>query len=315
MAKPMNILSITETIASDMVWSARFGEGVCCPSCETDKKPWLFSRRDVFKCKACNRQFTLTSRTALASQKADNRTVVACAFAFCAAKKGISSLELSRMVGVQQTTAYHLMNKFREAIMRQYADVKLCGTVEIDGAFFGGHVRHQNTVENGRTRRTGKWHYGNRKVVTVLRQRLGKTLTFVGKRESEAKDFVQQRVSEGSVIVVDQAHAWDSLLELYDALRINHRWSFASNQTHTNNAESFFASLRRAQNGTYHQISGDNLHLYAQEMAWRLDNRKTPTEEMVTDLLRTLLTPVRDHKNVDKSLAHAQDSEHEALAI
>lgn len=285
----LNLLTLDEETAADLLWSARFPSGVSC-LCGS-KKVYTMSN-GVFRCGGCRRDFSPLSGTFAASMKVSRKVLVAAALAFSMAKKGISSCELARVVGIQQKSAWVILDKFRRCIWQAYRDEILSGVVEIDGAFFGGHIRHMNSVVAGRTKRTGRWHYGNRRVVVVCRQRLGKTLVHVCKRESEAREFIFARVAEGSVIQTDQAHAWDSLSELYSMLRINHKWSFSSNGVHTNGAESFFASMRRAQNGTYHKISGNNLHLYAQEVAWRLDCKGMKPEAIVRDLLAKLCVKV-----------------------
>lgn len=288
----LSILSITDEMASEAIFEARSGVRIDCPVCSSGKS-YILGTRGAFKCAHCTAQFTLTSRTLLASQKMDDRRLYAAVVAFCGARKGISSPQLGRLIGCQQCTAFKLLRKFRHAIMALYADVMLQGVVEVDGAFVGGHIKHMNKVESGRSRRVGRYYYKDRRTVVVLKQRLGKTLTFVGKRESDAREFIESRVLDGAVIVVDQAHAWDGLIELYGMLRINHKYAFQDNQVHTNNAESYFSHLRKAQHGTYHRIAGANLKFYAQEIAWRRDHRESSLEEMAVELLRALLTPIR----------------------
>jgi hypothetical protein len=107
----------------------------------------------------------------------------------------------------------------------------------------------------------------------------------VAASESAGVPFVASVVAPGSVVHADEAGAWDRLYAHYDMMRINHSVAFSLEGACTNQAESYFARLRRAEMGQHHHISGKYLLAYAQEMAWREDNRRQPNgslHEMAT---------------------------------
>ncbi len=84
----------------------------------------------------------------------------------------------------------------------------------------------------------------------------------------------------GSVVYADEASHWDLLTAQYLTKRINHSVYYSDlNGTSTNMAESFFSRLRRAEIGIHHHIAGPYLKAYADEMAWREDNRRTSNGE------------------------------------
>ena len=83
-----------------------------------------------------------------------------------------------------------------------------------------------------------------------------------------------ERVEAGSTVHADESPVWDRLHELFAMRRINHTVAFSDEGACTNQAESFFSRLRRAEIGTHHHISGRYLHAYAREMAWREDRRR-----------------------------------------
>src|SRR5271165_6563213 len=100
--------------------------------------------RRLFKCKACHRQFSVTSGTSLACRKLPLRTLLMAFSLFVNAAKGISSLQLSRYLGLHAKTAFVLLHKLRCALTSNAATTQLSGVVEIDGGWFGGHVRPEN---------------------------------------------------------------------------------------------------------------------------------------------------------------------------
>ena len=87
--------------------------------------------------------------------------------------------------------------------------------------------------------------------------------------------MIRKTVASGSIIHADEASGWDRLIAAYDMRRVNHSVEFMSKDgACTNQAESFFSRLRRAEIGTHHHISGRYLASYASEMAWREDRRR-----------------------------------------
>ena len=113
-----------------------------------------------------------------------------------------------------------------------------------------------------------------------MRERNGKTLSFVAPSEDAAVPTIRERVAKGSTVYADEAAHWDVLHARYLTKRINHSLAYADGETSTNQAESFFSRLRRAEIGTHHHIAGPYLNAYANEMAWREDNRRVSNGEL-----------------------------------
>jgi hypothetical protein len=118
---------------------------------------------------------------------------------------------------------------------------------------------------------------GKRQVVVVVREILGRTLPFVVPHEAAAAGMIRQHVASGTTIHADESRAWDILHASYPMMRVNHSREFKSEDgACTNEAESWFSRLRRAEFGIHHRISGHYLYQYANEMAWREDRRREP---------------------------------------
>lgn len=253
-------------------WPTTDGKPVChrCGSVEA----YEFKTRRIFKCKACAAQFSITTGTIFASRKLSLRDVLAAIAIFVNGAKGISALQLSRDLDVQYKTAFVMAHKMREALGAEMKDATVKGHVEIDGAYFGGHVKPENHKAMRRDRRASEVQTGKRQCVVVMRERDGRTLPVVFRAEHESIDTVQARVEHGSKVYADEAAVWDALHARFDAKRINHSVSFSDNGACTNQAESYFSRLRRSEIGTHHHIAGPYLRSYALEMAWREDHRR-----------------------------------------
>jgi hypothetical protein len=150
----------------------------------------------------------------------------------------------------------------------------LSGEVEIDGAFFGGHIRPANLKENRIDRRLAEHQTGKRRVVVALRQRQGRTLPFVSTSEAHGVLIAAKTVKEGSTMIADEAAHWDALHAAYPTKRINHSEAYSLDGIHTNFVESYFSRLRRMVQGQHHFVSARHLGQYAAEAAWKEDHRR-----------------------------------------
>jgi transposase-like protein len=255
-------------------WAANGGKPVC-PRCGCVAIYKYHSRR-IFKCKVCDAQFSVTTATIFASRKLPIRDLLAAIAIFVNGAKGISALQLSRDLDVQYKTAFVLAHKLREAMGAEMRNRKLNGHVEIDGAYFGGYVKPENRKEDRIDRRLAEHQTGKRRAVVVMRERKGRTLPFVFQSEGEAVPTIHARVEPRTTVYADEASCWDGLHARFAMKRINHSLAFVDEDACTNQAESYFSRLRRAEIGTHHHISGPYLRSYAREMAWREDYRRVP---------------------------------------
>jgi hypothetical protein len=163
---------------------------------------------------------------------------------FVNAVKGLSALQFGRDLNLSYKTAFVLAHKLREAFAAETAGHGLDSEVEIDGARFGDTVRPENRKEDRKDRHLKANLSDGRRVVTVMRQRKGRTLTFVVKRKAEGVKLVEQHVAHGSKVHADEATHWDKLEAKFpDADRINHSLAYSADNANTNRAESFFSSL------------------------------------------------------------------------
>lgn len=259
-------------------WTASAGKPVC-PYCESDAC-YTFKARRIFKCKVCQKQFSVTSGTIFANRKLPIRDYLLAIAIFVNGAKGCAALQLSRDLDCQYKTAFVLAHKLREAIAGEQALTdKLTGEVEVDGAYFGGHIRPANYKANRVDRRRAEHQTGKRRVVVVMRERGGRTSTNVFQTEAQSVPHIAENVHPSATLYADEAVHWDALHARFLTKRINHQHAYSHDGASTNMAESFFSRLRRAEVGTHHHISGRYLAAYASEMTWREDNRRLSNGE------------------------------------
>jgi transposase-like protein len=267
-----------ETAFASIRWAETGGKAVCphcqCGTCYEARRPSGALR---YRCKACRKDFSLTSGTLFAFHKMPLRQYLAAIVIFCNEVKGKSALALSRDLGCQYKTAFVLAHKLREAMAAEIKGLHLGGKdkiVEIDGGYFGGYIKPANHKENRVDRRLAMNQTGKRQCVVVIRQRDGKILPAAFRSEGAALTFIRNRVARETEIMVDESTAWNDLAARYVVKTINHQIAYSLDGACTNGAESFFSRMRRAEQGHHHHISGVYLGRYAQESAWREDHRR-----------------------------------------
>jgi transposase-like protein len=270
-------------------WAHTEGKPVC-PHCEC---PTVYEARRPngtlrLRCKACRKDFSVTSGTLFAFHKMPLRNYLAAIAIFCNEVKGKSALALSRDLGTQYKTAFVLAHKLREAMASELKGHTVGGpgrTAEVDGGYFGGYIKPANYKENRRDRRLAKNQNGKRQVVVVVREREGRTLPAVFKSEGAALGFIVNRVAKGTEIVADEAGSWNDLQSRFAMQRIDHQAAYSDRGVYTNGAEEFFSRLRRAEIGHHHHVAGQYLIRYAQESAWREDHRRVSNGHQVQNVM------------------------------
>jgi len=274
-----------ETAFRRIRWADTNGEPVC-PHCggvdAYDCRRLKGAPR--FRCRACVKDFTITSGTLFASHKLPLRCYLAAIALFCNEVKGKSALALSRELSVSYKCAFVLLHKLREAMAAELKGRVIGGegkVAEVDSGYFGGYVKPANLKNHRVDRRFYEHQSGKRKAVVVIRERNGNTLPAVFKSEKRALDFIRRRIAPGTIVNADESANWNELHSRFEMKRINHEEAYSLDGACTNWAEEFFSRMRRAEIGHHHHIAGAYLLRYAQEASWREDNRRSSNGEQV----------------------------------
>ena len=272
----------------ELRWPETDGEAVCprCGCCEA----YAISTRRKFKCAGCHHQFSVTSGTIFASRKMAFVDLLAAICITVNASKGLSMLQLSRDLDCQYKTAFVLAHKLREAMASEIQTGEvLDGHIEIDGAYFGGHIRPENLKEDRVDRRRKENQNGRRRVVVVMRERLGRTLPIVTLSEADGVALVHANVDRMATLSADEASHWDLLHAGWSVDRVNHSVVYSDHGKHTNWAESYFSRLRRMVQGQHHHVSPQYLHQYANQAAWLEDNRRKSNGALAYGLVQNAM--------------------------
>jgi transposase-like protein len=290
----INILFSTDAKCRELLVRLRFPEGPRCLRCKGSVVK-LETAKQLFYCKDCDYQFTVTSGTVFNDSHLPLSKWFLTTHLLCQAKKGMSACQIQRTVGMSYKTAWYLCHRIRSAMIE--ADKQMLdGTVEVDETFVGGKKKG-----------LGQQGKAAKEIVIGIRKRGGDLRFFHAEdvKSGTLGKYIKENVSANvDVIVTDDFSAYPGAMVegnfQHRHKTINHsKKVYAIGDVHTNTVESAFSLLKRGIMGTWHKISAKHLPVYLEEMSFRFNRRKRP--DLFLDTLRHMVTaPVLTFKKLTK---------------
>jgi transposase-like protein len=266
----------------------RWPAGARCARCGNEKvyeskaRPWHWQ---CLKCGPKPRspyRFSLKTGTIFEETKIPLLNWFKVLFLMLTSKKGISALQIHRMLGFgSYKTAWYMCMRLR-ASMHDPEFQQLMGIVEVDETFIGGKEKNKHRSQKEREN-VGAWKRGKRggagkaEVIGAIARKGSVVCQMVDRSDFRAHETFVRRVVDRKVelVATDEArHFWrlDRLGVRHDF--INHsQGEYVRGNVHTNTIESFWSLIKRGIMGSYHQVSKKYLPLYLAEFQFRFNNR------------------------------------------
>jgi|CXWL01.1.fsa_nt_gi transposase-like protein len=245
--------------------------------------------RSLYKCKACQRQFSVTKGTIFEDSKIPLRTWLIVAQRMCVSKKAVSALQIQREFGVTYESAWFMCHRIRWA-MTDKNPTLLRGTIEADETYIGGKPRgHREHRKGESTMSTAiKASWDKKTPVFGIKERGGRVRAQVIPKVSA--DAVGRMMfhnidREASRLMTDEHAAYKKISAMLPHDVIRHKSEYVRGEVHTQGIESFWAVLKRGLVGTYHSVDAGYLNQYVQEFAFRANTRHISDEQRFNYLL------------------------------
>ena len=259
------------------------GEPVC-PHCGgIDKvKPVKSEKPMPYRCADCKRYFSVKTGTVMAQSPLPLLTWLYAIYLDLTSLKGVSSMKLHRDLNIRQATAWHMLQRIREAFAHEGPAVRFDGPAEVDETYIGG--LRKNMPKHKREQLEGRGPISKTAVVGVKDRETKQVVAKVVRTtDSETlQGFVREHVEAGADVFTDDASAYAGLTD-YEHETVRHSvGEYVAGKVHTNSIESFWSMLKRAHKGVFHKLSPKHLQRYVNEFAGRQNIRELDTiEQMV----------------------------------
>lgn len=263
----------------------RWGGQPVCPHCEEKERVQTRKKVGYFRCLACKQDFTVRTGTIFERSHVPLNDWLYAIYLVCVARKGISSMQLSKELSVTQKTAWFMLQRIREACGNDRNSGMLSGIVEADETYVGGDNKNRHAKKRHECAKGGM----GKAIVMGMRERGGhvkaKVIDNTGSKLMQAE--LRKNVKSGSTLCTDGNASYKWMYQ-YHHRSVNHRaGEYVNGMAHTNSIESVWALLKRAHYGTYHHFTEKHLQRYVDEVSFRLNEGNC--KEHVLDRMNALV--------------------------
>ena len=283
----------TEAAATQWFEETIWPDGRHCPKCGSLRTREASHKKMPYWCTDCRSYFSVKTNTPLANSKIPLRKWAIAIYLCLTSLKSVSSMKLSRDIGVKQTTAWFMLHRIREAWGAD-DDEDFDGPVEVDETYMGGERKNKSNAEHRAIReaKLGRGPIDKVPVVGIKDRDSGEVRAEVVQRVNgeTLQGFVREHTEPGATVYTDEAAAYKGLARDFAHTAVNHTVSqYVRGQAHTNGMESFWAMLKRAHDGTFHKMSPKHLQRYVSEFAGKHNHRESGTLVQMRDTVARLV--------------------------
>jgi len=289
----------------------RWGGKIACPHCGACERIYRFKDGKLFKCGECRRKFTVTVGTVFQDSKIPLSKWFVAIYIMTSHKKGISSLQLAKDLGVKKSTAWFMLHRIREMVRDKYPE-RFSGICEMDEVYLGGKI--ENWHKDKRAALGKNRHSSKHKMAVIAIVQRGEKKVAIKAVESanqkEIHDLLHKNVEKGTTLHTDESRLYHRIWQSYFHHTVSHnQLEYVRDNVHTNTVEGFFAILRRSIYGIYHQVSPKHLSRYCDETKFRYEHREQSEIERMNHSLSNCEGRLKYKNLIQKNILPLNENE------
>ncbi len=270
-----------ETKAREWLETRIWPNGPVCPHCGVIDEATLMTgkshRPGLYQCNACRKPFTVTVGTLYERSKIPLHKWLAATHLMMASKKGMSALEVGRLLGFSRKTAWFVCHRIRESL-RETNLTPMGGEgkfVEADETFIGGKEKNKHVGRRDKRKIGGM----GKEPVFSLVERGGKVRSqhVANVSAKTLRPIMVEQINKASAVMTDDAGQYRHMGKDFARHEVvNHGiLEYVRGEAHTNTIEGYFSILKRGITGTYHHVSAAHLKRYLAEFDFRYNERES----------------------------------------
>lgn len=278
-----------EAAAFEHVESMLWADGPVCPHCgvvdsayrltgvrtkPSKKNPEGKERHGLWKCRDCRKQFTVRKGTIFEESHLPLHLWLQAIHLMVSSKKGISSHQLHRVLGITYKSAWFLTHRIRECMRSGELSAMGSGggTVEVDETFIG-----VDRTKKPHGEKKGRGFAHKHKMLTLVdrESKQAKSIIVDDLKASTLVPILQENIAKEAVVYTDEAGQYKHLgkeFAEHDFTR-HGQGEYGRGKVHTNTVEGFYSIFKRGMKGVYQHCGKQHLHRYAAEFDFRYNNR------------------------------------------
>jgi len=278
-----------------LLFRYRWPQGFVCPKCGSNRYS-IIKTRTLYQCSNCRYQSSLISGTIFDSTKLPLTIWFLAIYLITQSKDGISSLNLSRTIGISANAALRIKHKLQQVMKRADDSLPLPGIVQLDDTYWGGK-RHDGKRGRGASGKTPFLAAVSTNIAGhPIYMRLSRVASF---STSEVKNWSLKHLHHQSIVISDGMHCFQGVAQagfLHESIVTG--GGYKSMQIKPLSwINTMLGNIKRSLHGTYHALSQKHIPRYLAEFCYRF-NRRFRMDQMVTSLAKTAINskPIPQHQ-------------------
>jgi len=263
-----------EESARTYLENQRWNNSIACPRCHSEKVVRWSRKQGWHRCNNCKKPFNVRTNTVFEHSKIPLAKWLLASYLIVTARKGVSSIQISKELGITQKAAWFMCHRIRNAMGSGKYGFLLKGVVECDETYIGGKEKNKH---NTNKLKQGRGAVGKIPVFGVVERGGNVVSMVVDDTSSETlQGLVGNIVEKESVVNTDESRAYIGLSRRgYSHQKVNHSARvFVDNMASTNSIESVWALIKRGYHGIFHKFSRKHLQRYVDEFDFRWNQAK-----------------------------------------